>query len=146
MEKLLRKRQRARGLMDPEVKSLPPMAKQFLKYASVGAVGTTGHYAVYVPLVNLGLSVVLSSMAGFVVGALINYWLNYHYTFKSDRPHHQAVIRFLSVALVGLALNTVIVFMLDRMQWHYLLAQAGATMLVLVWNFSANRYWTFRGD
>jgi putative flippase GtrA len=132
--------------VDPEVKRLPAVARQFLSYAGVGAIGTAGHYTLYIALVNLGIGVTVSSMAGFIVGALINYGLNYHYTFKSEQPHHRAVVKFFSVALVGLLLNTLIVFALDSLNWHFLLAQAAATLIVLLWNFAANRHWTFGGD
>jgi putative flippase GtrA len=132
--------------VDPEVKSMPAIARQFLGYAGVGAIGTAGHYAVYIALVNVGIGVTGSSVAGFIVGALINYGLNYRYTFKSDQPHRRAMSKFFSVALVGLLLNTLIVFALDRLRWHFLLAQMVATLIVLVWNFAANRHWTFGGD
>jgi putative flippase GtrA len=132
--------------VDPEVNPRPSTARQFAQYAGVGAIGTSGHYAVYIALVQAGLHIVAASVAGFVVGALINYWLNYHYTFNSVQPHRQAMTKFFTIALAGLALNTLIVFVLDRMQWHYLLAQAAATMIVLIWNFAANRRWTFGGD
>jgi putative flippase GtrA len=132
--------------VDTEVSRLSVLTRQFLNYAGVGAVGTAGHYAAYIALVNAGLSVAASSALGFVVGALINYWLNYRYTFKSNQPHRHAIAKFFSVALVGLLLNTLIVFTLDRLQWHYLLSQAAATIIVLVWNFAANRRWTFGGE
>jgi putative flippase GtrA len=132
--------------VDPKVSRLPPIAKQFIRYASFGVVGTAAHFVVYIALVNAAFGVILSSVAGFVVGALTNYWLNYHYTFTSDQPHHQAMTKFFTVAIIGLTINTSIVFMLDRMQWHYLLAQIAATAIVLAWNFTANRLWTFGGD
>jgi putative flippase GtrA len=132
--------------VDPEVSPPRSTARQFAHYAGVGAIGTAGHYVVYIALIQTGLHVVTASAAGFVVGALINYWLNYHYTFNSEQPHRQAMTRFFAVALAGLALNTLIVFLLNRMHWHYLLAQAAATMVVLIWNFAANRRWTFGGD
>ena len=132
--------------MDPKISHLPAVARQFLHYAGVGAVGTAGHYAVYIALVNSAIGVTVSSVAGFIVGALINYGLNYRYTFNSRQPHRRAISKFFSVALIGLLLNTLIVFALDRLHWHYLLAQAAATIMVLVWNFAANRNWTFGGD
>lgn len=132
--------------MDSEVKIPYATARQFARYASAGAVGTAAHYAVFIALVKLGINVAAASAAGFVAGASINYWLNYRYTFKSEQPHRQAVIRFFTVAAAGLILNTVIVFVLDRTHWHYLLAQATATIIVLVWNFAANRRWTFGRD
>lgn len=132
--------------MDSEVKISYTTARQFARYAGVGAFGTAAHYAAFIALVKLGVDVAAASAAGFVAGALINYWLNYRYTFTSEQPHRLALIRFFTVAVAGLILNTLIVFVLDRLHWHYLLAQATATIIVLVWNFAANRRWTFGRD
>lgn len=88
---------------------------------------------------------VVASALGFTVGALVNYYLNYHITFKSKKSHNEAIIKFLTVALIGLALNTLIMFVAaEILLIYYLLAQVMATGMVLVWNFAGNRLWTFR--
>ncbi len=132
--------------MDPEVRPQRPLAKQFVRYASVSVIGTAVHFLIYIGLVESGFRVVPSSAAAFIISALSNYWLNYHYTFSSGQTHRVALIKFCCVALVGLLLNTLIIFTLDRMNWHYLLAQVAAAIVVLAWNFAANRLWTFGGD
>jgi len=92
-----------------------------------------------------GLGAILASAVGFVLGALVNYFLDYRYTFHSNRRHGEAIIRFFTIALVGLGLNTLIMSLaIDILSLHYLLAQVVATGLVLFWNFSRNRWWTFR--
>ena len=86
-----------------------------------------------------------ASTLGFVIGALVNYWLNYRLTFRSTRKHHQALPRFMTVAGCGCLLNGALMAMLlSRISVHYLLAQVVVTGLVLLWNFLANRFWTFR--
>ena len=87
---------------------------------------------------------VYSSIAGFVVGALVNYFLNYHITFKSAKSHHEAMPKFFAVALVGFAMNTVIMGVTsESFGLHCLLAQVISTGVVLIWNFTGNRLWTF---
>ncbi len=119
--------------------------RQFILFAAIGAVGTGGHFLTLILLVEwAGLSAVWATTAGFIVGALINYFLNYHITFKSDKAHREAMLKFFMVALLGAGINTLIVFVgVDLMTVHYLVVQLVASSLVLIWNFSANKFWTF---
>ena len=119
--------------------------KQFVLFATIGAVGTGGHFLTLILLVEFaGLSAVWATTAGFVVGALINYILNYHFTFKSDKAHREALLKFLIVALLGAGMNMLIMYVgVDVMARFYLLVQIAASSVVLLWNFSANKLWTF---
>ena len=120
------------------------MLAQFLKFAAAGAAGTACHYATLVLWVEvLGGPVVPGTLAGFGVGALVNYLVARRYVFASDRPHAAALPRFALVAATGAALNTAIVAWLNGAGLHYLAAQVVATGAVLVWNFFLNRAWTF---
>jgi putative flippase GtrA len=120
------------------------MYTQFIIFSIVGAIGTAAHFAVLITLVHFELAnPVLASATGCVVGALVNYILNYSITFKSQNPHNTTLLKFFSVALVGLCLNSLI--MAIAIQWmHYLLSQVLATSLILLWNFICSRYWTFK--
>lgn len=122
-----------------------PIHRQFLTFASVGAVSTAIHYLVLIALVRLGaMSAVLASVLGFAAGAASNYWLNYRVTFRSSRRHRDALSSFMLVAGTGLVLNTLIMAtFVQRLGVHYLVSQVVATVLVLIWNFLANRAWTF---
>jgi putative flippase GtrA len=119
---------------------------QFLQFSAVGAVGTLVHYCILVTLTGgLGVNPIVASSAGFACGALTNYVLNYHYTFTSNKRHRETMTKFLIVALVGMLFNGLIMSVCtEALQLHYLLAQLAATGLVLLWNFTANRFWTFR--
>lgn len=122
--------------------------KQFLSFGCVGAVGTASHYATLVTLVQLGrLSPVLSSGVGACVGAVVNYRLNYTFTFRSDKRHRDVIGKFFAVAAVGLGLNVALMAVLTRgFSLHYLASQVLATGAVLLWNFAGNRLWSFRKD
>jgi putative flippase GtrA len=122
-----------------------PPPRQFLRYAGAGAFGTICHYAVLIVLVKaLGAGALVASTAGAVAGALVNYVLNYHYTFSSNRAHSMALPRFGAVALVGIGLNALVMAVLtEQIKVHYLLAQVAATLCVLAAGFLLNRKWTF---
>jgi putative flippase GtrA len=120
-------------------------AVQFVDFAAVGAVGTAAHFATLILMVqSIGWPPALATTAGFVVGAAVNYGLNYQLTFQSQARHAVALPRFLAIAFASMLLNVAIVWVLVHWQaLHYLLGQVAATMVVLAFNFVANRALTF---
>lgn len=122
------------------------LLQQFLTFAGVGVVAAVAHYGVLIVLVELGgIAPVIATLWGFLAGAAVSYILNRRYTFRSDRPHRAAAPRFLVVSVGGFLLNGVVMWLLnEQLGVHYLAAQVIATLIVLFWNFSANRWWTFR--
>jgi putative flippase GtrA len=119
--------------------------KQLIKFTGVGVFGTAVQYVTLFLLVQIAdIHPVVASTAGFMLGAFVNYHLNYIYTFRSSKSHFEAMPKFFSVAAVGLFLNGVIMqFFIGYFSIAYIFAQLIATGLVLLWNFTANRMWTF---
>lgn len=121
------------------------LLRQFVSFAGVGSVSALGHFGTLILLVQgFGMAAVPASAAGALVGAWINYALNYRYTFRSAKTHREALLKFAVVAVVGLLLNTLFMWLgVDIFAMHYLLSQVATTGLVFIWSFVANRYWTF---
>jgi putative flippase GtrA len=121
------------------------LAMQLLKFASAGAVGSIGHYAVLIGGVELlKLPAVVATSMGYLVGGVINYILARKFVFRADVPHRVAVVKFVVVAATGMVINAIVLGLLLRTtQLHYLVAQVGTTCLILLWNFAMNRAWTF---
>jgi len=119
---------------------------QFLQFTTVGVIGTGAHFATLIMLVQgLDIDPVSSSAVGFVVGANVNYGLNYYFTFRSQKRHREAIIKFFIIAVIGLCFNTLIMtFAIRILILHYLLAQVIATGLVLFWSYTGSRLWVFR--
>lgn len=119
--------------------------RQFSKFLVVGCGSAAGHYSLLILLVQgFAVAPVPASVAGALLGALINYTLNYHFTFRSNKQHTEAVFKFAFVALVGLALNTLFMWIgIKVLHLHYLVSQVLTTGLVVFWSFSGNRFWTF---
>lgn len=119
--------------------------RQFIRFASVGVIGTLSHYTTLVILVEaVTLGPVPASAIGFVVGAFVNYYLNRVYTFQSSIPHINGLPKFLAVAVAGAILNvSIMTLAITYFSIHYLVVQVIATGVVLAWNFLGNRLWTF---
>ncbi len=121
------------------------MLKQFMRFAGVGGIATGLMYVLLIAQVeSLAVPAVIASAVAYSLSAVFNYIANYHFTFSSQAPHQRALPRFALVAAAGLALNTLIMYLLTSVvSAHYLLAQILATIVVLIWNFAANRCWTY---
>jgi putative flippase GtrA len=116
-----------------------------MRFASVGALCTTLHYVVLFALVQGAyVDPVPATVLGYSISTLISYTLNRALTFSSARSHAHALPRFVGVAMVGLGLNALCMWVLaSRLDFHYFVAQLFATVLVLCWNYLLNRFWTF---
>lgn len=119
--------------------------RQFVRFAGVGCVSAIGHYGLLILLVRgARVAAVPASTAGALLGAWINYSLNYRFTFRSSKSHKESISKFAVVAMVGLLLNTLFMWIgVDVLHLHYLLSQIITTGLVLIWSFCGNRFWTF---
>jgi len=126
----------------PDIREL---SKKFTRFAAVGAFGVLVQYAVLIALIELfSWNAVIASGVGFLLAAGVNYYLNYRYTFESKKRHYEAFVKFSIIASAGLVLNSVIIAgCTELLALHYLLAQAVAIGVVLIWNFAGNLLWTF---
>jgi len=120
--------------------------KQFIFFTAIGGIGTGGQYITLIALVESGLlGAVPASVAGVTVGAVINYFLNYRFTFNSKKSHKEAMTKFFIVAAFGAIINTALMYVgIHTLHLYYLLSQIVATGIVLLWNFIANKFWTFK--
>lgn len=122
------------------------MFQQFARFCGVGLIATALQYTILIALSEtMGANAVAASAAGYVLSAIANYSLNYYFTFASKQSHRVAAIRFTTVSTVGLMLNSCLMYAgVSILRLHYLPVQLVATLVVLAWNFLANRLWTYR--
>lgn len=119
--------------------------KRLARYAAVGLAATAAHYALLAMAVEAGhWPAWLSSGAGALLGAQVAFWANRHYTFGHQGPWVPAWCRFHVTAGAGALLGMGLVAAGVHAGLHYLVAQAGATMVVMGAGFAANRAWAFR--
>jgi putative flippase GtrA len=126
--------------------SVSALLREFVSFTGVGFASAIGHYGLLIALVQIAeIPAVPASAAGALLGAWINYTLNYRFTFRSSKRHREAVLKFAVIAGIGLALNTFLMWVgVELLGAHYLLSQIVTTGLVLIWSFAGNRFWTFK--
>lgn len=103
-------------------------------------------YAVLWAGVNVFIySAPASSAVGYILGSVVNYSLNYVFTFASDKSHFEAITKNYMVRGVGFCINTGLMeLFVHSMNWNYWLAQVVTTGIGLGFNFVASRSWVFR--
>jgi putative flippase GtrA len=121
------------------------MPSGLLAYGAAGLAGTVAHYVVLIVLVQIyNTEPVAGSTVGALIGAVVNYWLNHRFTFRSTVPHGRAFIRFMLVAVAGMIINAAALFIaVHVIGLHYLLGQVAATGLAFLGSYELNRRWTF---
>ena len=130
-------------------------ARRFARFLVVGLGGTAIDFVLLVLLQGIGVPLLVANSVSFSAGACSNFVWNRRWTFADARarPWGVQLAQFFSVSLVGLAINDAIVValqtplgsLLGRPGQGYLAAKVAATGVAVLWNFFANRYWTF-GD
>lgn len=118
----------------------------FARFLLIGAAGTTVHFIVVAAGVRLfDAHPVVASQCGAVLGALLNYILSHRLNYGGSAPLGATAPRFFTVAAAGFVLNGLLMG-LFAVHWRLdaLVAQCFTTALVLLWNFLANHFWTFR--
>jgi putative flippase GtrA len=120
-----------------------------LKILKFGVVGMSGMVidfgSTYLCKEILKIHKYVSNAIGFVLAASWNYAFNRIWTFESHNPHVAfEFFRFFVVSLIGLGLNTLILWLLvSKFKQHFYLSKLLAIAVVMVWNFVVNWLVTF---
>ncbi|GAA4337790.1 GtrA family protein [Flaviaesturariibacter amylovorans] len=118
---------------------------RLFKFGLVGLLGMVLDFGVtYLLKEKAGINRFVANACGFCVAVVFNFFANRAWTFASHAPNVEGqLFRFVCVSLIGLALNTGIVYYFNRRAVHFYLSKALAIVLVFFWNYTANSYFTF---
>lgn len=140
-------------------------ASRFAKFLVVGAIGFVVDATVFNVLVHaVNLPVIVAQAFSFCAALLSNFTLNRYWTYPDSRskPIRHQLLQFALINLVGLLIRTGVIALINR-PYHLLVAGqhfvalntdqveffagnmilATAVLVVLLWNFFVNRYWTY---
>jgi putative flippase GtrA len=136
---------------------------RFLKFMVVGTIGFVVDFAVF-NLCRSGFKIIpeVSSVISFIVAVLSNFTFNRYWTYPDSRskPLMSQLAQFGVVNVIGLVIRTVVFTLIngplaqlaENVITDFLIpgqvigenvALAIVVVLVMFWNFFANRYWTY---
>ncbi len=129
---------------------------RFIKFAIVGAFGTVVDFSVLNLLVLVfGWPIGYANLVSVTCAIISNFIWNRLWTFPESRERalHTQFGQFAAVNVVGLGINEIVFLGTDALWFgtmfahplDYNVAKAAAIVVVLFWNFFANRNWTYRG-
>ncbi len=118
---------------------------QFLLYLVVGGLSFCVDIGAFVLLQSADVPVIPASITSFVAATGANYALSTTLAFQSGRfRRHIELVRFLGVVLVGLVLNTALVWLfVYPLGVQPVLAKIVVVPIVLVWNYLGRRLLVF---
>jgi putative flippase GtrA len=138
-------------------------SKRFVKFLVVGTIGAVVDFGTFNLLTAVfHMPAVFSSILSFLAAVTSNFFFNRYWTYPDSRskPIWRQAVQFTLINLVGLAIRTPLFAALIP-AWHGVLENSGAVsagyaeqlsrnlalgcavLVVLVWNFVANRFWTY---
>jgi putative flippase GtrA len=144
--------------------SNPKERERFLKFAVVGIFGAVVDFGIFNLLVSFTpVPAVIASMISFSCAVVSNFLWNRYWTYPDSRSKkitHQ-VVQFAIINVIGLIIRTPLFAFLEKqltilaqrvMPAKFFLtptflghntALAIAVLVVMIWNFLANRFWTY---
>ena len=122
--------------------------KYGLKFAFVGAGTAFIYYALLYSLVSYSdLSILFSSALAYILVIILNYMMQYQWTFRSTTPHKVAIRRFIFMNIGGFIINlSIMVYGQATFSEHYLIVQTVAIIFIVVWNFVFSSLWVYKDN
>jgi len=121
--------------------------KQFFRFCLIGVFNTSLIFYIYFLLTRkLHLYYLLANTICFFIGVTVSFFLNKKWTFRNkERQTHRQYLKFWLMALCGLGLNAIIIFLLvDYAHLYDFFAMVIATGIILFWNFFMGKHWVFK--
>lgn len=139
---------------------------RFMRFAFVGVIGAIVDFGVMNLLVNVfNVSFLVAGTTSFICAIISNFTWNRYWTYPDSRSKRirNQMLQFAIISVVGLAIRTPILALVEPPMIRFVetmfnnlgayLASpefiahnatlAMAVVIVMFWNFFANRYWTY---
>lgn len=117
---------------------------QFLKFGTVGIFNTLITIVTFAVLVYIGLNYILANIFAYALGVLNSFYWNKNWVFKAKSDSNKLLLKFITVNLVTLIINTsILYFLVNLLSLNTYLSQIIATGIGLIFNFVLNKKWTF---
>lgn len=121
------------------------LRRQVMRFGIIGITATLTHVVIVLLLVEgRVLGPLSANIIAFSTALFVTYLGNHKWTFGLSGAHGRHFPRFIVIALLGLALNQSIVYLIvEALRWDYRIALALVVTVVPAITFLLNRGWAF---
>ena len=118
---------------------------RFIKFGMVGVINTLVNWIIFFILNALGMYYILANIIAYILGTVNSYLWNTLWVFKyKDKASTETTIKFIILNLIGLGLNTGILYVLvDLCNLNKFIGLVITTGIVMIINYIVNKLWVF---
>lgn len=118
---------------------------RFVKFGMVGVINTLVNWIIFFILNALGMYYILANIIAYILGTVNSYLWNTLWVFKyKDKASTETTIKFIILNLIGLGLNTGILYVLvDLCNLNKFIGLITTTAIVMIINYIVNKLWVF---
>ncbi len=123
-------------------------AWQFIKFSLVGTSGLFIDFGItFLLKERFSFNKYFANSTGFSFAVISNYFLNKYWTFQDLNPEiFSQAFKFILIAIIGLIINNQVIYLLNHHnRFNFYVAKVFAIGIVVLWNFTANYFYTFSG-
>ncbi len=138
--------------------------ERFLKFALVGISGTIIDFGIFNILIYMQFSSIFSSTISFFVAVVNNFYWNRNWTYPESKIQSIApqLVKFSVVSIAGLLIRTILYKLIEQPNIYFAetilnenillssevvgknISLAMVIIIILFWNYLANRVWTYK--
>ena len=123
------------------MKFLSEDLSRFIKFGLVGVLNTIINWILFILLNSMGVYYIISNIIAYSISTLNSYLWNSKWVFKYTGDNvNQTTFKFITLNIIGLVLNTIILFLLvDIIKLPKIIALIIATGVVMILNYFINK-------
>ena len=133
------------------VRPLLGLGMQYARFGTIGAAAAAIHVLMFSASIELaGLAPLAANFVAFGIAVLVSFFGHFRWTFRGQtagggrRRQRIALVRFIMVALTGLALNSLAVYaVVNVLAWPYPYAILLMIFVVPLVVFTLSKFWAF---
>lgn len=119
---------------------------RFIKFGLVGVLNTLINWILFILLNSFGIYYIISNVIAYSISTLNSYLWNSKWVFKYSGDNvKETSLKFIVLNVIGLTLNTIILYLLvDIVGLNKLIALVITTGIVMILNYFINKFWVFK--
>lgn len=114
---------------------------RFIKFGLVGVLNTIINWVLFILLNSIGVYYIISNIIAYSISTLNSYLWNSKWVFKYNGDNvNQTTFKFITLNIIGLVLNTIILFLLvDIIKLPKIISLIITTGIVMILNYFINK-------